>query len=190
MANSFTLEKRLDLAYFISIVNDWWDVMDSGRQYHRYNKNKSGLGVNWEQQEDSLKRMLSLAENMVIGPVKNAKKEKVAFQKGIIVSIHSVLALWAELKEEGCKYLLTRKLNQDCLENFFSAVRSLGGPDTNPNSVQFCTRVRILKIRRNLDTVTDLVKDKNTHVEVDDDESSEELFVSSEIGIKDKWVFD
>ena len=134
--------------------------------------------------------MLSLAENMVIGPVKNAKKEKVAFQKGIIVSIHSVLALWAELKEEGCKYLLTRKLNQDCLENFFSAVRSLGGPDTNPNSVQFCTRVRILKIRRNLDTVTDLVKDKNTHVEVDDDESSEELFVSSEIGIKDKWVFD
>ena len=47
-----------------------------------------------------------------------------------------------------------------------------------------------MKIRRNLDTVTDLVKDKNTHVEVDDDESSEELFVSSEIGIKDKWVFD
>ena len=190
MANSFTLENRLDLAYFISTVNNWWDVMDSGVPYHRYNKNKSGLGVNWEQQEDSLKRMLSLAENMVIGPVKNAKKEKVAFQKGIIVSIHSVLALWAELKEEGCKYLLTRKLNQDCLENFFSAVRSLGGPDTNPNSVQFCTRVRILKIRRNLDTVTDLVKDKNTHVEVDDDESSEELFVSSEIGIKDKWVFD
>ena len=65
----------MDLAYFISIVNDWWDVMDSGRQYHRYNKNKSGLGVNWEQQEDSLKRMLSLAENMVIGPVKTAKKE-------------------------------------------------------------------------------------------------------------------
>ena len=51
----------MDLAYFISIVNDWWDVMDSGRQYHRYNKNKSGLGVNWEQQEYSLKRMLALA---------------------------------------------------------------------------------------------------------------------------------
>ena len=91
--------------------------MDSGVPYHRYNKNKSGLGVNWEQQEDSLKRMLALAENMVIGPVKTARKENVAFQKGIIVSIHSVLALSAELKEEGCKFLLTRKLNQDYLES-------------------------------------------------------------------------
>ena len=166
--------------------------MDSGVPNHRYNRNKCGLGVNWEQQEYSLKRMLALAENMVIGPVKTARKERVAFQKGIIVSINSVLALWAELKEEGCKYLLTRKLNQDCLENFFSAVRSLGGPDTNPNSVQFCTRVRILKTRRNLDTVIDIVKDKNTHVEVEDvdDRSSEELFVSSEIGIKDELVLD
>ena len=192
MANFFKLEKRFDLAYFVSIVNDWWDVMDSGVPNHRYNMNKCGLGVNWEQQEYSLKRMLALAENMVIGPVKTARKERVAFQKGIIVSINSVLALWAELKEEGCKYLLTRKLNQDCLENFFSAVRSLGGPDTNPNSVQFCTRVRILKTRRNLDTVIDIVKDKNTHVEVEDvdDRSSEELFVSSEIGIKDELVLD
>ena len=53
---------RLDLAYFISIVNDWWDVMDSGVPNHRYSRNKSGLGVNWEQQEDSLKRMLGFPE--------------------------------------------------------------------------------------------------------------------------------
>ena len=121
---------------------------------------------------------------MVIGPLKNAKKEKVAFQKGIIVSIKSVLALWAELKEEGCKFLLTRKLNQDCLENFFSAVRSLGGQDTNPNPVQFCIRIHILKMQHNIEEVINLVKDKDTPVEVAIDEGFEELFVSSEIGMK------
>ena len=53
---------RFDLAYFISIVNDWWDVMDSGVPDHRYSRNKSGPGVNLEQQEDSLKRMLGFPE--------------------------------------------------------------------------------------------------------------------------------
>ena len=107
-----------------------------------------------------------------------------AFQKGIIVSINATLTLWAEMKEEGCKYLLTHKLNQDCLENFFSAVRSLGGQDTNPNPVQFFIRIRILKMRRNIEEVINLVKDKDTHVEVAVDEGFEELFVSSEIGMK------
>lgn len=31
-----------------------------------------------------------------------------------------VLQLWSDLKEEGFSYLLTHKLNQDCIENFFS----------------------------------------------------------------------
>ena len=181
MANSFLLDKRRDLAYFISSINDWYDVMDSRVPFHHYNQNKGGLGTNWEQQEESLKKMLHLAENMVMGPFDTVRREKMPFQKGIIVSINAVLALWAEMKEEGCKFLMTHRLNQDCLENFFSAVRSLGGSDTNPNSVQFCTRVRILKMERNLESVTNLVKD--SHVEVAKDEDSEELFVSSEIGI-------
>ena len=82
------------------------------------------------------------------------------------------------MKEEGCKYLLTHKLNQDCLENFFSAVRSLGGQDTNPNPVQFCIRIHILKMQRNIEEVINLVKDKDTPVEVAVDEGFEELFVS------------
>ena len=45
-------------------------------------------------------------------------------------------------------------------------------------------------MRRNLEVVTNLVKDKNTPIEVDDDGSSEELFVSSEIGINDELVLD
>ena len=162
--------------------------MDSRVKFHRYNRIKSGLGVNWEEQEESLQKMLELTEKMVVGTKskKSVRKEKVAFQKGIIVSINAVLALWADLKQEGFQFLLTHRLNQDCLENLFSSVRALGGGDTNPNPVQLCTRIRILKIQRNFDAVSILLKDKNTPVEVNEaevnEESSEELFLGSEIG--------
>ena len=80
------------------------------------------------------------------------RKVKMQFQKGIITGIKVTLALWDQLKNETFRggdkfpYLLTYKLNQDVLENLFSAVRSLGGSDTNPNPLQFCTRIRILKV--------------------------------------------
>lgn len=161
--------------------------MDSRLPHHPYNQTKSGLGVNWELQKKNLEKMLILAEGMVVGPskaMKNGRREKVAFQKGIICSINAVFALWEELKEEGFKYLLTSKLNQDCIENFFSGVRALGGADTHPDPVQFCDRLRILKIQRDINTIKMLIKDKNTSVELStvDDESLDESFVASELG--------
>ena len=160
MANSFTLDGRPELAYFISTVNDWFDVMDSRRMYHNYNKNKCGLGVNWDQQEECLRKMLVLTENMVVGKTKRMKTERtnmVAFQKGIICSIQSVLQLWKELKAEGFSHILTHKLNQDCIENLFSAVRGMGGADTNPTPVQFCDRIRILKMSQDFDPIKILI---------------------------------
>ena len=35
------------------------------------------------------------------------------------------------------KFLLTNRLNQDCLENFFSIIRFKGGHRDNPDAVQF-----------------------------------------------------
>ena len=95
VANSFLLAGDEDKAYAVKIFNDWFDTMDSGRRFH-YNRNKSGLGVYWESQEESLKKMLDLTQTMVVGKTKTMKgsrKEMVTFQKGIICSINSVLAL-------------------------------------------------------------------------------------------------
>ena len=44
----------------------------------------------------------------------------------------------------------------------------MGGSDTNPNSVQFCTCIHILKIQCNLEAVTNLVKDSHAEVAKDD----------------------
>lgn len=46
------------------------------------------------------------------------------FQKGIIISTKSLRALFPVLKEE-LQYILTHRLNQDRLENFFSQVNIL-----------------------------------------------------------------
>ena len=179
-----------DKAYIVSTINDWFDVCDSRNGYHKSgNENKSGLGVYWEKQEESLRRMQALTESMVVGPskkMKNARKEMLPFQRGILCSINAVRALWAELKEEGFDWLATKNLNQDLLENFFSAIRGLSCMDTNPNPVQFCTRLRILKMKSDVDVIRTLTHGSQTSVElsIEDDEDLLEPLVASELGRK------
>lgn len=57
---------------------------------------------------------------------------------GWIISINSLHYLWNKLSQEGFKYIFTRRLNQDCVENFFCYVRKQGGNCTSPTPVQFC----------------------------------------------------
>ena len=44
------------------------------------------------------------------------------------------------------KFLLTNRLNQDCLDHFFSVIRSRGGHRDNPNSVEFRADYRAVAI--------------------------------------------
>ena len=46
-------------------------------------------------------------------------------------------AMWEDLQDNGFKYFLTNRLNQDCLENLFSIIRGKGGHRENSNSQQF-----------------------------------------------------
>lgn len=56
-----------------------------------------------------------------------------------IITIKSLLQLWEELEksQSNIKFLFTRRLNQDALENFFGAVRNQYGNAFNPTSIQF-----------------------------------------------------
>jgi hypothetical protein len=61
------------------------------------------------------------------------------------VTINGTLALWNQLQtKDGLKFLYTRRLNQDCLENFFGSILQQGGNAENPTPVQFCTAFRKL----------------------------------------------
>ena len=67
--------------------------------------------------------------------------------EGWKMCINSLLQLWEFLENShSLKFLLTNRLNQDCLDNFFSVMRNRGGHRDNPNSVEFRTGYRAVAI--------------------------------------------
>ena len=78
-------------------------------------------GVHHEEQVQALQDMEHLMQNTFFYSTRGTK-----FQKGILVSIKATLELYSELKSENICFLLTSRVNQDALENFFSQVRYMG----------------------------------------------------------------
>ena len=65
--------------------------------------------------------------------------------KGFKMTLNGVLILWHQLHSGWhLEYLLTRRLNQDPLENFFGLIRQQGGNCDNPSPQQFCRAFRTL----------------------------------------------
>lgn len=54
-----------------------------------------------------------------------------------IITITGILKLWDILQTENYKYLQARRINSDCLENFFGCIRQQGGSCGKPAPVQF-----------------------------------------------------
>lgn len=81
---------------------------------------------------------------------KNLRESLQIFQKGILLSIKSLKALYCDLKKEnGFSYILTHRLNQDCLENLFSQVRGKTRFKEHPNSVECLYNIRAIILGRN-----------------------------------------
>lgn len=59
------------------------------------------------------------------------------------MAIRTLLALWADLKDNhNVKFLLTDRLNQDCIENLFSQIRGNTGHVANPSAAEFRSFMR------------------------------------------------
>jgi len=54
------------------------------------------------------------------------------FQKAILMQINGTKVLLKVLQQNGLKYMLTCKINQDALKNVFSQLRGRGGLDDHP----------------------------------------------------------
>ena len=64
---------------------------------------------------------------------------------GLCLTINRVKLLWSMLRERGSiEFLMTRRLNQDPLENFFGSTRQQGGNSDNPSPLQFTRAFRKL----------------------------------------------
>ncbi len=95
--------------------------------------------------------MCSTIQTMKCYNPKNGLREALqTFQKGILFSIKSLKALFDDLMTKmDISYTLTHRLNQDCLENFFSQVRGSERFKEHPNSVECLYNIRAIILGRN-----------------------------------------
>lgn len=87
----------------------------------------------------------NLINNMKTWKFKNRKNNEiqdsrhcpyVKCHKGWMLTLTSLSMLYDELKQQKFEYLMTKRLNQDCLENFFSCIRGTGGHRTHPTAYE------------------------------------------------------
>jgi hypothetical protein len=77
------------------------------------------------------------------------------FQIGILSSIRALQQLYCDLRNRlRIRYIITRRLNQDCLENLFSQLRSKEGAYDHPTPIAVIYRLRMLILGRDLGIVT------------------------------------
>ena len=70
--------------------------------------------------------------------IKTADGKELPCINGWKVTINALLGLWHHLKtKENFQFILTARLNQDCVENLFSIIRGKGGFRDNPDPQEF-----------------------------------------------------
>ena len=73
-----------------------------------------------------------------LSTIKSVNGRKLPCLEGWKMAINCLLQLWDHLHQEhGLKFLLTNRLNQDCIENLFSVLRGKGENDDHPDARQF-----------------------------------------------------
>lgn len=100
--------------------------------------------------------------------LKNGYGKRLPFQDGFLMSINALKMLYSDLTnrfpEEPIR-ILTYRINQDALENFFSLMRSAGS-NTNPGPVEFINRINNYILGNNVESI---MKDASSNVMFEQD---------------------
>lgn len=112
----------------------------------------------------------------------NTCKEKMPFKSGWITTINATCKLWDVCQKLGFKFLRTRTLNQDPLENMFSLIRHLSDQNTNPNPYQLVSAFKTSVLtnlitpvcNRNCETDEGSILD-NLHEFLDNDDMGDDI---------------
>lgn len=142
---------------FIQKVSAWFDVINSYTPSASL-QSKKLYGMDLEYQLLTLETVYNLVSTMrCIG-----KKNLQVFQIGILMSITSLKLLFDDIKLKfSIQYILTHRLNQDCLENFFSQIRTRGGLHDHSSPLNALYRIRMIVLGKNSNIV-------QSHVNVED----------------------
>lgn len=120
-------------ANFIEEINKLFDLLNSS------NLETCQAFMGTLEQIEFLNKMDTLFSNLKVLDRNNKNvTNTLKFRYGWRLTISSVLELWKQLQQKKYRFLLTRHLNQDCLENYFGQIRNACGNARNPTAIQFC----------------------------------------------------
>lgn len=148
-----------ETADLIKLVDEWFDVMNSS---HKFGEKRSldAFGVNLSHQTNILLKMIEVMSSMrVKDPL---RKGLLMFQKGAILSSYSLIGLYNMLQESyKVQYILTRKLNQDCLEHLFGCIRQMQGSYDHPNAITMKFRLKKLLLGKDVALISEKTNTSN-----------------------------
>lgn len=138
-------------AEFCLNFNNMGDILNCKNKFSRHNFNKPLTSENYTQLQIHAKNFenyINTLQDETGTPILKTNR-KTGFL-GLIICLRNIFPLFDCLKSLGITYLLTYKLSQDFLETFFSAIRSRGGFNNNPNALQLKSAYKHLLIRHEL----------------------------------------
>lgn len=116
---------------FVKNMNDIFDVFNSSMRYNGSHRKCAIDGMN-----DNLDFLTNMKEWIKSWKVIGTNRQIPSVQ-GWLMNISALQALWNDVSlKYDLQFLLTRRINQDCLENFFCCIRKAGGNNYTPNVQQ------------------------------------------------------
>lgn len=141
----------------VQLFNDWFDLFNARTKLVQNNPKKNAFGTDLDNQKKILKQMSDTINSIRVGKHKNL----IPFQKGILLSNSSLADMYDYLHEKyNIEYILTSRLNQDVLENFFAYIRGMGGPNDHPSPLEFKYRLRWYILGKNSSAI--FTENRNT----------------------------
>lgn len=131
-----------DAAFTADFVGEMNSLFDSLNSKTIYSSTEYGGAVTSKSKHvEFWKEKLNFVKSWHIVNERTGKKLVPPCQKGWILTINSVIQIWEHIS--SCfDFLLTNRLNQDCLENTFSSLRRRGGFRDNPNPFHFHSAIK------------------------------------------------
>lgn len=126
-------------AEIVQLFNDWFDLLNSRFKYNENCPGRNAFGTDLKSQQELLNKVSEITSTMRIGK----HEQLIPFQKGILLTNRSLAEMFDYLREKySVEYILTSRLNQDVLENFFAYIRGMGGANDHPSPLDFRYRMR------------------------------------------------
>ncbi len=124
------------------MINDGVDILNSRVPFNEKNDKKSAFGGS---RFDDQNTVLGKTKKAVVKLRVVKSKSRLPFQRGIVTTVDSLRGLYKEFKVvHNGKYIMTSRLIQDCLDNFFARIRRLGGFYDHPQATEVKHRIRLL----------------------------------------------